>query len=242
MSLRPEDPDWPDGALEILADLEISETLQVGEKADIGLGRDAPQLEAAEVLVPVEDVLGGGAGQQEVDQALTAVTVDRVDQTLLHVLPLRDDVVRSLGQHHGVQEGDHVILGSEYFTEVVLKVRLETLDAVEGLDSEEGVEGVDVDQSTAGVSHPLGVAVLLTVLQDLGHLPGDPGQHDHLAPAVAQDLHHGLQQEPGHGVGGEAGKVSDLLLQADLEDEGLERSEDSAGSAGLLEKGDWFLS
>ena len=122
MSLRADHPDWPHRTLQVLPHLQISQALQVGEEAHAGLAGDTLQLEAAEVLVAIKHVLSGRACQQQVDQALTAVSMDwvcnkifsREDdldktrtltyETLLHVLPLCDDVTRTLRQHHGVQE------------------------------------------------------------------------------------------------------------------------------------------
>ena len=158
-------------------------------------------------------------------------------QTLLHVLSLRDHVVRALRQHHRVEERDNVVLRPEYLAEVILQVGLQVLDAAEALHHEEGVEGVDVYQGTAGVPHPLAVvAVVLAVLQDLGHVPGHPGQHDHLAPALGQNLNHRLHQQPRHCLAAQIGQISDLLLQTCLEYEGLERGENCAGTPSALQQ------
>ena len=141
MSLRADHPDWPHRTLQVLPHLQISQALQVGEEAHAGLAGDTLQLEAAEVLVAIKHVLSGRPCQQQVDQALTAVSMDRVCnqlvsqeaedlelaltyQTLLHVLPLRDDIARTLGQHHGVEERHNVIFSPEYLVEIILQICL----------------------------------------------------------------------------------------------------------------------
>ena len=83
MGLRADHPHRPDGTLEVLPDLQVPQALQVGEEAHAGLTGDAFQLEAAEVLVAIKDVLSGGPCDQQVDQALTAVSVDGVCNQLV---------------------------------------------------------------------------------------------------------------------------------------------------------------
>ena len=78
MSLGADQPDRPHGALQVLPDLQISEALQVREKAHAGLAGDALQLETAQILVAIKHVLSGRPSQQQVDQTLAAVTMDRV--------------------------------------------------------------------------------------------------------------------------------------------------------------------
>ena len=158
-------------------------------------------------------------------------------ETLLHVLPLRDDVARTLGQHHGVEERYNVVFSPEYLVEIILQIGLQVLDAAECLHHEKGVEGVDIHQGTAGVSHPLAVvAVVLTILQDLSHVPGHPCQHRHLTPALRQDLHHCLHQQPRHGLAAQIGQISNFLLQAYLEYEGLDWGEDGTGTPSVLQQ------
>ena len=52
--------------------------LKIGEEAHGGLVLDAPESEAAQILVPVEHVLRGHARHQQVDQALAPVAMGGV--------------------------------------------------------------------------------------------------------------------------------------------------------------------
>ena len=54
------------------------------------------QLQPTEILGAVKHVLGGAAGEQEVDEGLASMAVDGVDQAFVGVAPLGDNSMGTL--------------------------------------------------------------------------------------------------------------------------------------------------
>ena len=86
-------------------------------------------------------------------------------EAFVHILSFRNNIVRSLGQHHWVEERHDIIFCTKNITKVVLQIILKILDTIESLNVEEGVKSIDIHQTAAAVARSLAATVFCGILE-----------------------------------------------------------------------------